>query len=93
MNEWKKKCVGLQWTCVSKRTVYGYREGSSFIDLPLKRQFLAILYRSQTFFKTFVFSSYIHYRGLLLMIWWSFTELAVHAVKVDAPIYTTFKDT
>ncbi len=22
MNEWKKKCVGLQWTWVSKRTVY-----------------------------------------------------------------------
>ncbi len=28
MNEWKKKCVGLQWTWVSKRTVYTYKKGS-----------------------------------------------------------------
>ncbi len=72
--------------------IYGYREGSSFIDHPLERQFLAILYRSQTLLKTFVFSSYIHYRGLLLMIWWSFTELAVPEFKADAPKYTTIKD-
>ncbi len=25
MNEWKMKCVGLQWSCVSKRTVYHSR--------------------------------------------------------------------
>ncbi len=35
MNEWKKKCVGLQWTWVSKRTVcwvwWGLR-GPSFIS-------------------------------------------------------------
>ncbi len=24
MNEWKTKCAGLQWTCVSKRTVKDY---------------------------------------------------------------------
>ncbi len=42
MNEWKKKCVGLQWTWVSKRTVSRLRPHSPLRDSPTVSAILCI---------------------------------------------------